>query len=112
MTEQLTRGEVEDQIARLSKSNPNFRAALLRDPKAALESQGAKIPASIAVKAVEETPTTMYVVVPHVGKAGGELSDDALEQVAGGASKGAQTTSSPHPTISFCKTDKDKVDSY
>ena len=91
MAEQLTRGEVQDLLWKFSKKTPSYRAALLKNPKAVVEGQmGAKIPANITVKAVEETPTTMYVVVPYVGKAGGELSDGALEAVAGGGSgKGA-----------------------
>ena len=85
MSEQLTRGEVQDLLTKFSKSNPQYRAALLKNPKAVLEGQmGSKIPASITVKAVEESPNTMYVVVPFVPKPGAELSDNALEAVAGG----------------------------
>jgi len=96
MSEQLTRGEVQDLLTKFSKKNPNYRAALLKNPKAVVEGQmGTKLPANISVKAVEETPTTMYVVVPYAGKAGGELSDGALEMVAGGgdgkASSGSDT---------------------
>ena len=96
MAEQLTRGEVQDLLSKFSKSNPQYRAALLKNPKAVLEGQmGSKIPASITVKAVEESPNTMYVVVPYVPKAGAELSDGALEAVAGGGdgSKGGQAGS-------------------
>ena len=86
MSEQLSRGEVQDLLSKFSKSNPQYRAALLANPKAVLEGQmGSKIPDAISVKAVEESPSTMYVVVPYVPKPGAELSDGALEQVAGGA---------------------------
>ena len=85
MPEQLTRGEVQDLLTKFSRSNPQYRAALLKNPKAVLEGQmGSKIPATITVKAVEESANTMYVVVPYVPKAGAELSDGALELVAGG----------------------------
>jgi hypothetical protein len=87
MAEQLTRGEVQDLLTKFSKKNPQYRAALLANPKAVLEGQmGTKIPAAITVKAVEESPNTMYVIVPFVSKPGAELSDGALESVAGGAS--------------------------
>jgi hypothetical protein len=95
MAERLSRGEVQDLLTKFSKSNPKYRAALLKNPKAVLEGQmGSKIPASVTVKAVEESPDTMYVVVPFVPKAGAELSDNALEAVAGGASgsKGGDAT--------------------
>ena len=38
-----------------------------------------------AVKAVEESANTIYVVVPHAVAAGAELDDADLEKVAGGA---------------------------
>jgi hypothetical protein len=95
MSEQLTRGEVQDLLTKFSKKTPNYRAALLKNPKAVLEGQmNAKLPANVTVKAVEETPTTMYVVVPYVGKTGGELSDGALEMVAGGGDGGKGSSGS------------------
>ena len=87
MAEDMTRGQIQDLLAKFSKKNPTYRAALLKNPKVVLEGQlNTRIPASVTVKAVEESPNTMYVVVPYAPKAGGELSDGALEAVAGGAS--------------------------
>ena len=84
-TEALSRGEIQDLLFKFSRHTPSYRAALLKNPKAVLEGQlGTKIPDSIHVKAVEETADTMYVVVPFVPQAGAELSDSALEMVAGG----------------------------
>ena len=85
MSENLTRGEIQDLLMKFSKSNPTYREALLKNPKVVLEGQmGGKLPTGITVKAVEETPNTIYVVVPYVAKAGDELSDGDLEAVAGG----------------------------
>ena len=85
MPEQLTRGEIQDLLMKFSKSNPQYREALVKNPKAVLEGQmGGKLPTGVSVKAVEETPNTIYVVVPYVAKAGDELSDGDLEAVAGG----------------------------
>ena len=48
MAEQLSRGEVQDLLTKFSKKNPNYRAALLKNPKAVVEGQmGTKIPANI-----------------------------------------------------------------
>jgi len=81
----LTRGEIQDLLNKFAKNTPSYRAALLKNPKAVVEGQlGSKLPDSIQVKAVEETADTMYVVVPYVPASGAELSDSALEMVAGG----------------------------
>ena len=81
----MTRGEIQDLLTKFAKNTPAYRAALIKNPKAVLEGQlNSKIPDSIHVKAVEETADTMYVVVPYVPESGAELSDSALEMVAGG----------------------------
>lgn len=90
MPENLTRGEIQDLLMKFSKGNPTYREALLKNPKAVVEGQmGGKLPAGIDVRAVEETPNTIYVIVPYVAKAGDELSDNDLEAVAGGKALGA-----------------------
>ncbi len=92
MSEQMTRGEIHDLLSKFSAGNPKYRAALLKNPRAVLEGQlNTKIPTAVTIKAVEETPNTMYIVVPWVPKKGGELDDASLETVAGGAGKGDQT---------------------
>jgi hypothetical protein len=85
MADTLTRGQIQDLLSKFSKNNPKYRAALLKNPKAVVEGQlNNKLPASIKVKTVEETADTIYV--------GKELGDAALEQVAGGSSKGGGDT--------------------
>ncbi len=81
----ISRGEIQDLLGKFATNDPKYRAALLKDPKMVLEKQINKtLPSSMKVKAVEETADTIYVVVPFVAKPGQELSDTALEQVAGG----------------------------
>ena len=94
MAEQLSRGEIQDLLTKFARGNPQYRAALMKNPKAVLEGQmGGKLPAGVSVKAVEETADSIYVIVPHVPKPGAELSDAALEAVAGGSSgKGSDKT--------------------
>jgi hypothetical protein len=87
MAETLSRGQIQDLLSKFAQKNPTYRAALMKNPKAVVEGQlNNKLPASIKVKAVEETADTIYVIVPHVPKAGKELGDASLEQVAGGKS--------------------------
>ena len=79
----LTRGQLQDLLNKFATDNPKYREKLISDPKWVLEKQLNKPLGEIKVKAVVETPDTMYVVVPHVAGEG-ELSDADLEKVAGG----------------------------
>ena len=80
----MTRGQVQDLLSKFATDHPNYRDALIKDPKGTIEKQMAMtLPANMNVKAVQETADTIYVVVPHV-PAEGELDDADLEKVAGG----------------------------
>ena len=83
-------GNLEEARRRLierSIEDEQLRRKLLSDPKGTVEQElGVKMPEAIAVRVVEETPDTIYLVLPP--KASGEratdLSDRELEAVAGG----------------------------
>jgi len=82
---EMSRGEIQDLLSKFAINNPKYREALVRDPKGILEKQFNKpLPASMKVRAVEDTADTVYVIVPFVPKSGQELSDSSLESVAGG----------------------------
>ena len=79
----MTRGEIQDLVAKFAVENPKYRDALIKDPKTIIEKQlGTKL-GKMQVKAVAETADVAYVVVPYIAKEG-ELSDADLEKVAGG----------------------------
>lgn len=53
------------QIIKKAWEDPAFKAKLLADPKAALkEAFGIQIPEGIEIKAVEETTSQYYLVIP------------------------------------------------
>ena len=83
MSQKMTRGEVQDLVARFAAQNPKYRQALINDPKAVIEKQLNTSLGNVKVKAVADTEDTTYVVIPHVAGEG-ELSDADLEKVAGG----------------------------
>jgi hypothetical protein len=82
------RAEMERRLTERSLEDEDFRQRLLEDPKAAVEEAlGTRLPEGTRVRAVEESADTIYLVLPSaspVGDEGGELSDEALESVAGG----------------------------
>ena len=82
---QLSRGELNDLLAGFATKNEQYRAALLRDPKDVVERQlNSKLPDNLNVKVIQDSASTMHVVLPHVPSEGDELSDSDLESVAGG----------------------------
>jgi hypothetical protein len=82
-----SRVEWERSLINRSLQDEDFRQMLLDDPKAAVEQElGAQLPEGVEVRAVEESADTIYLVLPSASPLGegGELSDEALESVAGG----------------------------
>ena len=59
-----------------------FKAKLLADPHATLTEAGVAVPEGVTVKVVENTDSHFHLVLPP--KPTGELSDEALDKVAGG----------------------------
>jgi hypothetical protein len=79
--------KVKDEVAAQSVQDSDFRAALLKDPKAALAEEYGLEPSFFAkfnVRVVAEEPNELVITIPAAA-AEGELTDDQLEAVAGGA---------------------------
>ena len=65
----------------------SFRQRLLDDPKGTIEQElGSRLPEDVEVRVVEESTDTIYLVLPSASPVGeaGELSEQDLEEVAGG----------------------------
>lgn len=81
----MTRGQMQDLLSQFALQNPQYREALVNDPRSIIEKQfNTEFPEGLDVKVVEDTADTAYVVVPYAPPADAELSDDDLERVAGG----------------------------
>lgn len=80
----MTRGEMQDLLAKFCAENVTYRDALMADPKGVLAKQfNNAIPDAMNVEVLVETADKSYVIVPHVAGEG-ELDDADLEKVAGG----------------------------
>jgi hypothetical protein len=81
--QKMTRGEIQDLLAKFAVENPKYREALIKDPKSVIEKQLNTSLGNTKIKALVETADTAYFVVPYIAREG-ELSDADLEKVAGG----------------------------
>ena len=64
--------------------DPAFKAALIANPAAALKAEGIDVPDGMTVTVVENTDKQFHLVLPP--EPTDELSDEALDAVAGGSS--------------------------
>jgi hypothetical protein len=81
------RAEMERTLVQRSLQDEEFRQRLLDDPKGTLAQElGGRLPEGFEVRVVQESADTIYLVLPSASPIGegGELSDEALESVAGG----------------------------
>ena len=81
------RAEVERTLVQRTMEDEDFRQMLLDDPKGAVEQElGSRLPEGVEVREVEESAQIIYLVLPSASPLGqgGELSDQELDEVAGG----------------------------
>lgn len=77
-----SRADFERLVIARANADPEFRKQLLQDVRKAFkDALGLELPPGVEVKAVEETGSCFYLVLPVVPN---ELSDEDLAKVAGG----------------------------
>ncbi|MCL5289574.1 MAG: NHLP leader peptide family RiPP precursor [Firmicutes bacterium] len=82
----MERQELEQKLIKKAWEDSNFKKQLLSDPKAVLEKElGQALPEKLQDQAVEETSNTVYIRIPRNPE---ELSEDELDNVAGGLGLG------------------------
>jgi hypothetical protein len=80
-----SRRAAEDMLIAKASRDEAFRKQLIENPRGAIASAlGIRVPADVTVEVLEETPRTLYLVLPVTIHAAEELSEKDLELVAGG----------------------------
>lgn len=76
----LSREEFQQHIISKAESNPEFKRALLNDPKQAIGQLGLKVNGDVKIKVVEESADVIYLVLPQKLKAitGGCIGCDGV----------------------------------
>lgn len=95
----MKRSEFEDQVVKRAWSDPEFKARLLKEPRAAISEElakiqeGVSIPESVEVTVVEESPGKIYMVLPvnPADVTGKAMTEEDLQKVAGGQSTSTTT---------------------
>lgn len=71
-----------NQVIAKCWSDESFKIKLLADPAAILKAEGVTVPDGVSVSALENTDKVLHLVIPAKPT---DLSDDDLDNVAGGA---------------------------
>ena len=82
-----TRREFETELIAKAWKDAGFKQELLSNPQAVYARElGQQIPEHIQIQVLEEDSNTLYLVLPRSPQVSEELSNEALEAVAGGDS--------------------------
>jgi hypothetical protein len=82
-----SRHEFESELIAKAWKDEAFKQELISNPKAVFVRElGQEIPENIDIRVMEETPNALYLVLPMSPQVTEELSEEALEAVAGGGS--------------------------
>jgi hypothetical protein len=99
-----TLAEIQAHILGKAAKDSAFRQALLADSKATIQQEFAskypgfpQLRTSLDIKVVEQSKDKVYLVLPPVAAAVGELDNEELKRVSGGS----DTTCGSNPFVSW-----------
>lgn len=78
-------GKKIGQIISKAWTDDAFRQKLLSDGAAVLKEEGLELPEGVDLRVVENTENVLYLVLPPKPEAAAILSDDQLDDIAGGS---------------------------
>ena len=73
------RSDMEARVVERAMKDESFRRQLIADPHGALQQVlGVPLPETVSIEVVEETPGTMYLVLPPAENGSPELSEEEV----------------------------------
>jgi hypothetical protein len=85
MTDQKNRREFETSLIAKAWRDEAFKQELISNPNAVYARElGEQLPENLNIRIMEETSDTIYLALPTTPQVSEELSEEALESVAGG----------------------------
>lgn len=88
------------QVVAKTWADEGYKARFLADPAAVLQEEGIAVPAGVELRAVENTDSVLYLTLPP--KPSDDLTDEQLNQVAGGSTAGTTGSVSTFGTGISC----------
>jgi hypothetical protein len=90
----MTREEQErkfEKVIATALVDKAFKQKLMADPASVLRAEGVEIRQGVEIRVVEDTEKVHHLLLP-VKPAGKELTNDQLQQIAGGVATGSLST--------------------
>jgi hypothetical protein len=85
MNQNVSRTDFESSLIAKAWKDEVFKQELVNNPKAVIEKElEQKLSSSVKIQVLEENSDTLYLVIPQAPQVSEELSEEALESVAGG----------------------------
>ena len=83
-------GRIAADVYARTMTDPEFKAQFIADPAAVLSAAGVEVPEGLTIKVVENSSTTVHVVLPDPEA----MTDELLAAASGGSTYGTAGTAS------------------
>jgi hypothetical protein len=83
-------GRIAADVFARTMTDPEFKAQFIADPAAVLSAAGVEVPEGLTIKVLENSSTTVHVVLPDPEA----MTDELLAAASGGSTAGSAGTMS------------------